>query len=67
MSYGYVYQKETCDLCGRKILVEAVINNATEENTITLKANCADCMRGNISDEFRQERPEVVEDLEEWV
>lgn len=52
-----------CFSCKRKILLEVVVNGTQHHSGDTV--TCADCL--HINEEFRDEHPEIVEQIEEWM
>lgn len=51
-----------CFVCGRKILLESVINGTSHNVSETV--TCAECL--HINKEFGEKHPEIVAQIEEW-
>lgn len=62
----YEYHKLKCNKCGKKILVE--IHQFGISHIASTVVTCAKCIVFNkISDEFKKEHPDVINDLKKWI
>lgn len=52
-----------CKVCKRKVLLELFVNGTKHHLSETVI--CAECL--HINEEFRDEHPEIVEQIEEWM
>lgn len=57
--HGHMLQ---CGVCGRKILLEMVVNGTQHHSGETV--TCAECL--HINKEFGDKHPEIVARIEEW-
>ena len=64
--FGFEYHKEKCPECGRRILVQIVLNGVSHNMGATVI--CAECLKKQgVNEEFKKERPEEAEDIEKWL
>ena len=66
MKFGYEHHKEKCSQCGRRILVQIILNGTS--HNIGVGVVCADCLaKIGVGEEFRMEHPEEAQDIENWL
>lgn len=63
---GYEHHKEKCSQCGRRILVQIVLDGSSHNMNVSVV--CAECLKKiGVNGEFKKERPEEAKDIEEWL
>lgn len=62
----YEYHKEKCPRCGRKILVQIVLDGSNHNASVSVI--CAECLaKTGVGKQFKEERPEATKDIENWL
>ena len=64
--FGYEYHKEKCPQCGRRILVQIILNGTS--HNVSVSVVCSECLEKiGVGEEFKKERPEEAKDIESWL
>lgn len=53
-----------CKVCGKKIIVEMLIESNFDTLPTNVQATCLECMK--VCDEFREGNPKVTAQIEGW-
>lgn len=66
LKFNYEHHKEKCSQCGRRILVQIILDGSS--HNISVSVVCADCLaKIGVGEEFRKEHPEEAQDIENWL
>ena len=64
--FNYEHHKEKCSQCGRRILVQIVLDGSSHNMSVSVV--CADCLaKIGVVEEFKKEHPEEAKDIENWL
>jgi len=66
LKFNYEHHKGKCSQCGRRILVQIVLDGSSHNMSVSIV--CADCLaKIGVGEKFRKEHPEEAQDIEKWL
>lgn len=64
--YTYTYYRVKCSYCGRKILVEQILDGVS--HTATILASCKECLKkSGLPEKFKKQHPKEAKEIEQWI